>query len=401
MKGKLKIIMLSTDYLPNIGGVAAHIFNLTNALQKMGHEICVVNPIQGQEWKINLTIENGVQVCRLVYPFDEKKLNRFLNRIKITVKGINQVIKTLGGVDIIHQHDYIGLNLAILMQRKNRTSLIKPKWIWTNHTSQFVKDYKKVIKRQFLKIAYKGVDGIITVSREIENMTKEIFKEKPVCYIPNGVDIERFNPYINVERKKYGLSDEDFVILCPRRMVEKNGIIYLAYAVHKLINKYPSIKWKFVFMGDEPSINTDKNYIRTVKDVLTEPYNKGYVKYLGNVPMEKMPEINALADIVVIPSLIEAVSLSALEALASGKPVIATDVGGLPEIIFHNNTGILVPPREPEAIAVALERLYFDDVARRRLAMNGTDMVSKKYSWSSIAQMTEEFYKTLLLKNQI
>lgn len=260
-------------------------------------------------------------------------------------------------------------------------------------------DFEKPLKRQLMRLMYKGVKGIIAVSREIESKSKVVFgsnKDINVAYIPNGVDVEKFSPNVKVDRTKYGLSEEDFVVLCPRRMVEKNGVIYLAYAISLILQKLSNINWKFVFLGDEPSINTDAGYIEKIKKILEGPHRQGYVKYLGNVHMDYMPEINALADVVVIPSLVEAVSLSALEAMATGKPVIATNVGGLSEIVRDGVTGILVPPKDPVAIADALERIYFDHSARLYMGNNAFELVKGMYTWDSIARITESFYKQII-----
>jgi glycosyltransferase involved in cell wall biosynthesis len=112
--------------------------------------------------------------------------------------------------------------------------------------------------------------------------------------------------------------------------------------------------------------------------------------------MDEMPAVNAMADLVVIPSLMEAVSLSALEAMASGKPVIATEVGGLPEIIKDEVTGLLVPPRDPTALADAIVRLHSDYSLRNSLASQGRALAVERYSWDFIAKKTLTFYRGLL-----
>jgi len=105
-----------------------------------------------------------------------------------------------------------------------------------------------------------------------------------------------------------------------------------------------------------------------------------------------MPSIYALADIVVIPSLIEAVSLAALEALAHRKAVIATNVGGLPEIIINKKTGLLIHPEDPNSIAENILRLCKDKTLRETIANQG-EVLAQKYSWDSVAEKTYSFYK--------
>lgn len=102
----LRIVMLSIDYLPNIGGVAAHIFYLSRALQEIGHKVCVVNPVPGNNWKIDIVEDGGVTVCRVIYPFFKKRIKRIATRIRASIEGVHQAAFFLGGVDLVHQHDY-------------------------------------------------------------------------------------------------------------------------------------------------------------------------------------------------------------------------------------------------------------------------------------------------------
>ncbi|MGI9293849.1 MAG: glycosyltransferase family 4 protein, partial [Pseudomonadales bacterium] len=140
---------------------------------------------------------------------------------------------------------------------------------------------------------------------------------------------------------------------------------------------------------------THSDYIDEIKKLLQSEYTDGRVVYLGNIPLQTMPEVNALADIVMMPSLMEAVSLSALEAMATRAALVASDVGGLPEIVRHEQTGLLVPPRDPPAIAAALVRLGRDSQLRDQLAATGQQLAQEKYSWQAAAQKTLAFYKQL------
>jgi glycosyltransferase involved in cell wall biosynthesis len=91
---------------------------------------------------------------------------------------------------------------------------------------------------------------------------------------------------------------------------------------------------------------TDRAYINEIKKILRSVHEQEFVVYFGNVPPENMPDIYALADIVVLPSLMEAISLSALEAMATQRAVIASRIEGLQELIEERETGILVTPKD-------------------------------------------------------
>src|SRR5690606_18395407 len=102
-----------------------------------------------------------------------------------------------------------------------------------------------------------------------------------------------------------------------------------------------------------------------------------------------------LADIVMMPSLMEAVSLSALEGMASRKTLVVSEVGGLPEIVKHEQTGLLVPPKDPQAISEALLRVGRDKEFREQLAHAGQQLARDSDGWTAIAERTTEFYARL------
>ena len=108
-----------------------------------------------------------------------------------------------------------------------------------------------------------------------------------------------------------------------------------------------------------------------------------------------MPRLVPSADVVVIPSFYEAVSLAALEALSCGVPVVASDVGGLPYVINSNN-GILVPPGNPAALADALSQLLANETSRLEKGHNGRQMVLEKFTWDKVAKDTATFYSEFI-----
>lgn len=119
------------------------------------------------------------------------------------------------------------------------------------------------------------------------------------------------------------------------------------------------------------------------------------MSFLKDVPHEKMAEIYAACNIFVLPSLSEAFPMVILEALASGRVVIATRVGGVPEIIKDRQTGLLVKPRDVNALEDSIISLIQDLNLRRRLALNGKKLVESMYGWGEIAR------KYLMLYNKV
>lgn len=384
----MKIAMLTSDYLPNIGGIAAHVFHLSHALVKEGHQVAVINPVYDDCDAASHGNTSNFEVFRI--PYDQKlpKPFKILARTAATLKGYRLARKKFGEFDVIHQHDYMETTLAARL-------ISSSTWVWTNHSSTFIADHRRPLKAPYVRRSYQPTSGIITVSEEIQELSRSFWgPRKNIKYIPNGVDTSLFFSGTSEGRSLYGIDKERFVVLCPRRMVEKNGVIYLARAVAILEKLAPDIPLSFVFLGSDNAFNTSSAYIQdiiqTVRQVTAFP-----IHLLGNIPMEQMAELNRLSDLVVIPSLVEAVSLSALEAMATQRPVIASAVGGLPEIIHHEQTGLLVEPKDPEALAKSIIDIYNNKKLRERIADNGLRLATNEYGWDQIAKRTVDFYKCI------
>lgn len=385
----MRVVMVTADYLPNIGGLASHVFYLSKALNDVGVQAVVLHPVEGHRFAIELGDDYGVPVLRVRYPRQRRRLLRAVARARAVVSGLYRVARAFGRFDLIHQHDYMTSTPGAII------GSFKVPWVWTNHTSTFLMDLHSRAKRQLVRWAYSRVRGIVAVSKELQDKTLLLWPKKAVTYIPNGVDVDRFRPDVPVNREVFGLADSDFVVLCPRRIVPKNGVVFLAKAVSIALRLRSDAPLRFVFLGSEPCSNTDPKYIEQVKSMLAVHHREGRVIYLGNVPPHRMPEVNALADVVVVPSLVEAVSLSALEAMATGKAVVATCVGGLPEVVRDGETGLLVPPASPEDLAKSIIRLYDDRALRERIAKRGHLLVRERYTWRTVAERTAGFYAEL------
>jgi glycosyltransferase involved in cell wall biosynthesis len=133
-----------------------------------------------------------------------------------------------------------------------------------------------------------------------------------------------------------------------------------------------------------------------VRQLATSLGLAGEVHFLG--PRRDVPDLLKAMDIFVLPSYSEGVSLALLEAMAAGLPVIATEVGGLPEVVEHEKTGLLIPPRDVEALAGALGRLLADPAWARQLGANARAHVRKHFSLDRLGREINEIYEELVEK---
>ncbi len=382
----MNILMVSASYLPMIGGKEAHIFYLSRSLQKMGHDVTVLTRVFGQEEKIEVAVEKGIRVYRV---YSRAYRTPLWMRPLATRRGIQQVVRDLGHLDILHQHDYWDSTWAVLFSGH------QAKRIWTGHSYTFSQHLTgHPLMYQITRFFHLKFDGLLAVSQTLYQQCQSLWGGRmPISYIPNGVDTDLFTPDVAVNRADYGIAEDEFVVLCPTRMAEQKGVLYLAQAANILA---PAIKWRFLFLGSDPAINTDSLYIQQVKTTLAPLFERGQVAYLGNLPMEQMAPLNGLADVVVMPSLWEGLSLSTLEAMACRKPLVVTNVGGQPELVAHEKTGLLVPPKDPSALAKAILKLYHDPIRREQVAQGGYRLVTEQYSWDRVAEQTAHFYESIL-----
>lgn len=195
-----------------------------------------------------------------------------------------------------------------------------------------------------------------------------------------GVDIERFSP-----------SEEPSgppKIVLAARMLRDKGVLELFKAAEILAAR--GLDFKVVLAG----LPDEHNPTAIPEATLRSWNDRGYVDWSGHV--EDMAGLLGDSHIACLPSHREGLPLFLLEAAASGRPIIATDVPGCREIVLHEKTGLLVPPRDPEALANALERLMRDADLRKRMGRAGRELAVSEFSERAVQEKTIALYKELI-----
>ena len=182
------------------------------------------------------------------------------------------------------------------------------------------------------------------------------------------------------------------MFICARRWAPTKGIKYLAEAMSQLSEKAQSSSL-FLFAGSDSD-----DYI-WYKDEIIKKLNKlpsHLYKLLGNLNQEELRDVFLSSDVTIIPSVMEATSLAAMEGMACGLPVISTNVGGMPEIITHNSTGWLVDSKNSEEIASIIEKIVNEEYDLFKMGESANQYVNQNKSWQSIAIKVEKIYKDSL-----
>ena len=378
----MKICMMCQDFPPLIGGIAAHVYELSKALVRMGNEVHAIVPKYPYEVKWEETVD-GIHVHR-VFQIRRRFLSGNLY-IPFGILKLRSVIKDYS-IEIVHYHSSYPESIIAKSVKD------KPV-VFTLHDSGFLEMAEMKKYEKTLKFRLSRPDKIIGPSQELADIpTRFGVNGEKTIFISNGVDPNKFNPKIDGNRIKmrYGISDDEVVVLCPRRLEPKNGVRYLIEAVPGIIRKFD--KTRLMVVG-EGGYKKERMEMETrIRDFGLEEK----VIFTGDVPNAEMPQFFAASDIVVLPSLMEATSIAGLEAMSSGKPLIGTMVGGIPQIIDDGVTGILVQPRDPASLTDAIASLLTDEILRNRMGANARTRVERELSWDAISQKTFNVYKELV-----
>lgn len=276
--------------------------------------------------------------------------------------------------DVFHAHTFACGVPAWLSRRANP----RP-YVLTLHTSHFLVRAQRPTWRPILRRIIRAPDYLLATSEEIRQVALALFPHPRSEVMTNAVDTERFAP-----AARSGPKPKRRRLIVPRRLFPKNGVEYFVRAL-PLIARQVDVEARIV--GDGPE-----------RDRLTRLASElevaDRVEFLGACPNERMPVLLGEAELAVIPSLLEATSIAALEAMACGLPVAASAVGGLPEII-DQNVGALFAPRDPGALASAVVTLLkHSDLSE--LGMEARRRVVANWSLERLVQRHIEIYRELM-----
>jgi len=227
--------------------------------------------------------------------------------------------------------------------------------------SKYPKPLRKIMSF-FLKVVLRKACAVLAISESVKKETAddyEIDSNKVFVYKYKISDI--FNPYVHSDLKPF-LNPSGPIVLTVARMSPEKGLIYLVESARIVANTIPNVK--FIIKG----FLVNKNYEEKVKKLIQQYDLKEHFLVLDGSPYSEMPEYMAAADVFVLPSISEGLGIVILEALATGIPVVASRVGGIPDILIHGYNGLLVEPRDIRGLAEAIIRILSDGELRKQLS---------------------------------
>jgi glycosyltransferase involved in cell wall biosynthesis len=364
----MKILLLTTHL--RMGGVPIYVVTLAAALKKLGHQVFVAS--SGGDLVKRLTA-NSIPHFKV----DIDTSSELNPKILPAAYHLFWFIKE-NSIEIIHTHTRLTQVLAKIL------SLITG----VTHVSTCHGFFKPRIGRRLFGCWGRKIIAISDAVREDLVHTFHIEKSR-IALINNGIDTEAFSKtYSKNEkdaiRRAFGLKDGPVVGIIARLSAVK-GHRYLLKAMKAVLQRFKNAQLFVVGEGEE-----EKN-LRDLARQLGIEKSVNFTKSVLDTGM-----VLAVIDVFVLPSVEEGLGLAAIEALAAGKAVVASDVGGIYSVVKDNVTGLLVPAKEPENLAEAILRMLEDKELAVRLAANGQRYVRQNFALGDMVKKVEAVYKEAL-----
>lgn len=255
--------------------------------------------------------------------------------------------------------------------------------VWGSDIFDFAQ--KSPLHRRIVAANLKSADRVCSTSQVMADEIRRCC-EGDIYLTPFGVDCELFRP------PNHAKSENEFVVGIVKTLEPKYGIEYLIRGFAIFSKRTANMRKLRLMIAGDGSLRDSLR--RLARDMNIE----AQTTFLGFVPHERVPEILGRFTVFVAPSVSESESfgVAAVEASASGLPVVASRIGGLSEVVQDRVTGILISPRDPMAIANTLEELLENESLRIALGENGRKFVLENYEWTENASRMEHIYESLL-----
>jgi len=301
-------------------------------------------------------------------------------------------------IDVVQTHLLRGLDfLVLLLLYTTRLRVV----LWTFHSARFeltafrlpqhkwMSAPKKYSHRFLYRVTSRLASSFIAVSDTVKQSIVETIGpiQDKITVIYNGVDVNRYGKPVDRVgvRAQLGLEANTRLIAVVATLREPKGHRYLIAALASIVMRYPDLHALFIGDGD----------LREELQAQVEGLNLGdTIHFLGS--RSDVPELLAASDLFVLPSLWEGLPMSLLEAMATGLPIVATQVSGTVQVMLPNETGILVPPGDTRELARAIDRLLSDPVQARVMGAAARRRVDTEFSARRQANEHLALYRRLL-----
>ena len=383
----MKICMLTWEYPPRIvGGLARHCHGLARALARLDHEVHVVtlefpgtseyeevDGVKVHRVKIELGHPNFITWSLIFNHFMEKRVAALSRQVNF---------------DVVHTHDWLTTPAGVA----SKNFMNKP-FVCTVHSTEMGR------VRELRNPDSYTIDGLewwmMFEAKQVmlcsDSMKAEIsdhfhLPPEKVDVIPNAIDASEYDGNVDkgAVKRRYGIGPYDKLVVYIGRLVPQKGVEHLIRAVPQIVRQHGDAR--FLIAGDGWSRSH-------LEDMARSTGQGDKIRFLGFISDSERVELLKSGDALVIPSIYEPFGIVALEGMAAGVPVVASNVGGLSEIIEHDRTGMLAFRENPGSVAWCVNKVLSDEGYSRWLTQNAKKRVGEVYSWESVARKVSKVYE--------
>lgn len=362
----------------SVGGIGTSIKNLSDELVALGHNVSVF--VYGQE-KDDKFVEGGITLVK-IKNIKIKGLSWFLTRKKIQ----NTILKEhiISKIDIVETPDWEGISSFINLHCPIVIRLNGSDTYFCHLDNRPVKWINKFHEKRALTKA----DGHLSVSQYTADVTNQLFHiNKNFTIIPNGININSFNTN--------GTYNDVKTILYFGGIIRKKGVLEIPNYFNQVIEKIPDAQLVLIGQDMYDKLTGNASTFQMMQQLFSEEAGLN-VKFLGSVPYQEIKKYIENATLCIFPSYAEALPVSWIEAMAMGKPVVASNIGWATEVIDDGIDGFLVNPGQHSDFADKIIQFLQDKGLQKELGIAARKKIERKFSMSIVAQQSLLFYKSLI-----
>jgi len=392
-------ILLVVPYFPPaeaFGGPVKVAYQTAKELVKRKHEV-VVYTSDAKDFSSRLRIDSDNLIDGIRVHYFRNLALTLVKKFKlfITPQLVSRAKEEVKEFDVIHLHEYRTFQNIVIAHYANKYGV---PYVLQAHGS-----LPRIMAKQRLKRIYDALFGyrllrdasrVIALSRvEAEQYRSVGVPEEKIEVIPNGIDLSEYAdlPPKGCFRQKFGIKEEEKIVLYLGRIHRIKGLDILVEAFAKVIEDLGDIR--LVVVGP------DDGYLNELKALINALKIEDNVLILDPLYGEDKLETYVDADVYVLPSRYEAFSISLLEAYACGKPVIASRVGGLTDIVVEGITGLLVETRDVRKLTRSMLSLLNDDDRAKEMGLRSKQFVKENFTIEKVVDKLEPLYQKCNLES--
>jgi len=410
----MKILHIYDEYDdPREGSVPSIIFHTSRYIVREGHDICIL--VLDRGWGRDfcfgpsMSYETNIRFVRLKAkslasrPYEEMK--KFpLGTLRLILDCINAAIKVYGFLgkndfEIIHIHFPFAANILI-----NLSKDLGKKMVYTAHIGEERKrlnfdSRSPLALKIFLPDLYlmRRVKKSVVLNEPVKSkLIQKGIEEERLEVIPNGVEVKEYGNFSNkgIERVKeeYGVGRKTMVMFAGT-VTPRKGVDTLLKAANILVNKHKRGDILFLVVGN---LSVDEEFASEAEEYVKSHNMEGNVKLTGFVSRADLKVLYSACDIFVLPSFEEGDPIALKEALASGKPLIGSNVGGIPMQIREGWNGFLVEPGNERQLAEMINHLADHPQDIQRMGRNSRKLAEENFDWSKITRRYLKVYEEIV-----